>query len=426
MRGLQIVLTSFLLVALVAVSDAANLTIRTFEQNPNGASAIGPLAGATVCYDTADGIHAGRATTDSTGFATFNNVPEGTLTVRAFKSGFIGKALTFFMTGDNTFQQISLLQGAGAELVCPTISAGQVPSGEIQITAFKINDGAESTTSRPVTLNFTTGPRNAGEPNPVPEFFRAVEGGSVAELFQEPYVPLTSTTSAPFTLALRRSQDGHRYGGRLILFQVKAGSNLSQFLMDVIRLDPVLRDYETSYRAAVAFARSHGYSAAEAREASDGVPTGVNPTEGVQVQVCNQCGSGDELHAPDRSCTYTTQAIFFTARELHQFWRLKQVVPDRGTALPIAPNVFRWIFSHTNPADPSIPKGLVCTHPRGLPFGGDCAETPGVCRVAAVRPDAILTFEGPTEDEVLFVDPSNPWKNAFARPVIRLPPFRPR
>jgi hypothetical protein len=94
--------------------------------------------------------------------------------------------------------------------------------GPIQLLSFNIDGGAASTTSHTVTLNFTTGPTNSGDPSPVPDGFRAVEGGSLSELFAQPFVPLTSRTSAPFTLA-PRGRDGARYGGRPILLQVKSG-----------------------------------------------------------------------------------------------------------------------------------------------------------------------------------------------------------
>jgi hypothetical protein len=78
-------------------------------------------------------------------------------------------------------------------------------TGPIKIASFNINNGAASTTDHTVTLNFTTAPTNSGDPSPVPDTFRAVEGGSAQELFAQQFVPLTSPTSATFTLATRWS-----------------------------------------------------------------------------------------------------------------------------------------------------------------------------------------------------------------------------
>ncbi len=422
MHRRPIVMTVLSLLLVPSISGAATLTIRTFIQDPDGTSASGSLVAATVCYGTADGAKVDRATTNNSGVASFSDVPQGNLTVHAFKSGFIAKSLTFFMPGADTFQPIALPQGADADLVCPAASAeGQIRTqqvtGPIQITSFRINNGAESTTSRTVTLNFTTGPQNSGDPNPAPQFFRAAEPeeglGLIQTLLQKPFLPLTSTTSAPFTLAFRRAQDGVRYGGRPVLLQVKSGANLSHYVMDTIRVDPILQDYTIGHAEAFQFARSQGYAVGETLAITDGVPTGVDPTTGVQAPICNACAAGGLFQAPDRSCTFTRTIIFFTGNELKPFWRLKQVAPDRGTALPIAPNVFRWIFSLTIPPDPSIQTGLVCTQF----IGGVCVEVAGKCLTGEpVPPEATLTFEGPTEDEVRFVDPSNPWKNAFARP----------
>jgi hypothetical protein len=295
----------------------------------------------------------------------------------------------------------------------------------ILITSFKINNGAGSTASRTVTLNFTTGPRRSGDPNPAPEAFRAVEGGNPSNLQQRPFVPLTSTTSASFTLALR-GQDGARYGGRPILLQVKSGSHFSNYVLDAIRLDPVVRNYTTGFRAAIDFARLHGYSATETQEITDGIPAGVDPTRGVQHQICSQCPTDSEAQAGDRSCTQTTTIIFFTGQDLKPFWRLTKVEPHQGTALPIAPNVFRWIFSRTQPPDPSL--GSFSPGGPCFPFPGTCAASGLKCLPAGLLVnEPTLTFQGPTEDE--FVDLSNPWKNAFAGQALRMiprPPLRPR
>jgi hypothetical protein len=76
-------------------------------------------------------------------------------------------------------------------------------TGPIQIVSFNIDNGAASTTSHTVTLNFTT------DPSAVADAFRAVEGGSLQELFAKPFVPLPSPKPAAFTLGLR-GRDGAR------------------------------------------------------------------------------------------------------------------------------------------------------------------------------------------------------------------------
>jgi hypothetical protein len=270
-------------------------------------------------------------------------------------------------------------------------------TGPIQIVSFKINNGAASTSSHTVTLDFATAPINSGNPNPVPDAFRAVEGGSIQELFAKEFVPLTSATSAPFTLALR-GRDGARYGGRPVLLQVKAGSVLSFPRIDSIRLDPVVRDYTIGSEEAFAYAQRRGYV----------VTTTSGPVISDSDDPCNQCPVGTRAQAGDHPCTVTTTIIFFSGRELRPFWRLKKVDPTFGHAGAINQNVFRWIFSDTTPPDPSLggyTPGGNCF------FGLQCASTGIACFGNLSDPTAQLTFEGPIEDD--FVDPRNPWKNAF-------------
>jgi hypothetical protein len=94
---------------------------------------------------------------------------------------------------------------------------------------------------------------------------------------------------------------------------------------------------------------------------------------------------------------------------------LKKVEPTDGEALPINQNIFRWIFSDITPRNPSIVSNVGC------PFIFYC---PAIACFSPVPPSATLTFEGPTEDD--FVDPLNPWKNAFTSLFRRTPvPIRP-
>jgi hypothetical protein len=294
-----------------------------------------------------------------------------------------------------------------------------LPTGPIQLVSFNINNGAASTTSHMVTLNFTTAPTNTGDPSPLPDAFRAVEGGSQQELFAKPFVDLTSTTSAPFTLALKR-RDGARYGGRPILLQVKSGSQLSFPRIDSIRLDPILREYTIGSDPVFDFARSQGYLITT-------TSVSFNPDlndKSDPDDACNQCPEGSRAQARDQACTVTTTVIFFTGRGLRPFWRLKKVEPPVGVALPINQNIFRWILSDTTPPDPSL-----FSAPGPCPNGWFWGSCPAIaCTLSPAAPPATLTFEGPTEDD--FVDPLNPWKNAFTSffrltPIpIRPPPLR--
>jgi hypothetical protein len=278
-------------------------------------------------------------------------------------------------------------------------------TGPIQIASFNINNGAASTTSRTVTLNFTTAPTNSGDPSPVPDAFRAVEGGSPQELFAQPFVPLTSPTSAIFTLGPRR-HDGARYGGRPILLQVKSGSQMSFPRIDSIQLNPVVRNYTIGNGEAFDFAQRSGYVITTTSE-----PGNADPDD-----ACNQCPDGSEAQAGDRPCTKTMTVIFFTGRDLRPFWRLKNVEPTVGQALPINQNIFRWIFNDTTPPDPSLGSYAACF------FGPPCPGTGLVCLARLLAfPDATLTFEGPVEDD--FFDPLNPWKSAFTPGGVR--PSRP-
>jgi hypothetical protein len=258
-------------------------------------------------------------------------------------------------------------------------------TGPIQIVSFNINNGDASTTSHTVTLDFATAPTNSGDPNPVPDAFRAVEGTSEEELFAKAFVPLPSATSAPFTLA-PRGRDGVRYGSRPILLQVKAGSLLSPPRSDSIRLDPRLRGYTIGSEAAFAYAERHGYIVTKELESAISDPD----------DDCNYCVISQ---SSDHPCTYTMTITFFTGKELKPFWRLKEVEAPSGFVSAINQNVVSWIFGITMPPDPSRPENSVgCFFPE--------------------IPTAALTFEGPIEDD--FVDRLQPWKNAFSSPFFRL------
>jgi hypothetical protein len=156
-------------------------------------------------------------------------------------------------------------------------------TGPIEIVSFNIDNGAASTTSHTVTLNFTTGPTS-----PVPDAFRAVEGGSLQELISKPFAPLTSPISAPFTLA-PRGRDGARYGGRPILLQVKSGSQMSFPRIDTIRLNPVMREYTTGNDEAFDYARRSGY-----------VVTMASDPDSSDPEVCKLCPVGTQAQAGTR------------------------------------------------------------------------------------------------------------------------------
>jgi hypothetical protein len=258
----------------------------------------------------------------------------------------------------------------------------------IELESFSINNGTASTTNPIVTLNFTTAPASL-----VPDTFRAVEGGSIQKLISQPFVRLESTTSAPFKLALR-GRDGARYGGRSILLQVKSGSHLSSPGVDAIRFDPILRDYMTSFDdAAFEYAQRRGYTI---------TGTYRKPDDPDPNSSCNACPDGAEPTVVDQTCTWTTTFQFFAGRQLMPFWQLKNIEPGVGQAYPIGQGMWEWTYKTIIlPTSSNDPRGVVCTP---IIFQND--------------PKVRMTFEGPTHDD--FVDPGNPWKNAFT------PRFSPR
>jgi hypothetical protein len=385
---LRNVLILFSLLSVISLCDAANLTVRVFKQAADGQGTAGALGGAKVCYEPQTGpSKSGIA--DAEGRVTFTAVPEGNLTVKANKEGFKGKAVSFFMQPKDSFQQINLVEGVGT-LACAdgTVTGVSDPPfvGPIKIVTFTLDNGAATTTSRAVQLNFTTGPRDAGQQNPKPEFYRVAEpeGGLslLATLEQKPFLTLVTGTTfvIPHKLLLRRSQDQARYGGRTVALQVKSGTHTSIVVPDTIQLDPVLREYTAPGSVVFPFAEAHGFKRQLDKRTIDSQPGSPK---------CFECPPSQIRRTTDHTCTLVETSVFFSGQTIKPFWRILRVIG--GTTSNPGLNLFRHVIS------------------RSL---GPVPNQPEIC-IDSLFPDPDLVLQGPTEDD--FIDPANPWKNAFAQ-----------
>jgi uncharacterized repeat protein (TIGR01451 family) len=119
-----------LTVTTCSLLQAATLNVRVAEQDAAGTGVSGGIAGATVCYAQQNGSAKDRKTTDNQGNVSFPNVPQGSLLVAVFRSGYISKTLTFNMPANDNFQQIALVAGNGPAAVCPDTAVTAI-AGEL-------------------------------------------------------------------------------------------------------------------------------------------------------------------------------------------------------------------------------------------------------------------------------------------------------
>ena len=229
-----------------------------------------------------------------------------------------------------------------------------------------------------------------------------------------------------FALALRNGR-GERYGERRVMFQVKTDTLTSNVVSDVIVLEPMLKEYRVSpsgnthpliqYAASQGFTFSLNYYETCKGDCPGGTLTadldlGTGSAQ-VAVQAASTYGNKNGLicvlgvltgslpivlvctassaPVPAGTCTTKADYLLFGGRSPNQFWRIKSVPVSNAYVRPHGVNRFLAKFNFEN-------KGATCLPPSLLSV------------------DEVVV-EGPEVDD--FVDPANPWKNAFVRESLK-------
>ncbi len=299
---------------------------------------------------------------------------------------------------------------------------------------FTINNGAASTQSRLVSPTFTAKDRTGVVVRDVTADvthyrIREVLDSKPTVVVPGPRPVPPATESWPWIplehalileLALRNGF-GKRYGERRIEFQVKTASLTSDVATDTIRLEPVLKEYRVSPSGGthplIVYAASQGFefpldsyqtckgscpngdfkadfdlSTGNAAIATQGLAQGGGTDLGILI-ICKiltlgllSCEQQDAPHATG-TCSTKADYLLFEGRSPNPFWRIKSVASNAYVA-PHGANRYRLKFSFDN-------SGNTCLPPSGISI-------------------IDVVVEGPEVDD--FVDPANPWKNAFVRP----------
>lgn len=216
--GKQMTLLAFLLAGLILAgfAQASDLRVRVFERGGNH-----PLAGVSVCLGTpANPTQFGSDQTDAKGYAQFADIPRAPLLITASKSGYQGEQQSLVISSIPRLMVLSLAPGGGGAR-CATGNAHAVESpGSLQITGFRIDNGAAASIDRQVRLDY----RVSGRPNE----YRASESPDFSGAPWQPY-----SNQAVFTLS---PGDGRK----TVYFQVRRYSKING--ADIQTLSPVVRD----------------------------------------------------------------------------------------------------------------------------------------------------------------------------------------
>lgn len=336
-----------------------------------------------------------------------------------------------------------------------------------------LNNGASSTRGRLVGLNFSatlvTGATRQDITSQVTHY-RVRESPDLRDvsLSGEPWIPIEHALIQELAL---HNGAGERFGERKIMFQVKTGTLTSNVVSDTITVEPALKEYRISASGnghpLIQYAASQGFkfpmtfyttcdgSCAGAISASANLASGVASLSvqaktdsgggGVQENHSLDCGvevvSGTALGASGGAlvgaitgagvgaaigagvgaavgagvggltcaltslppsapaakgvCITKADYILFDGRSPNQFWKIKSVSVNGATSRVHGANRFLVKFSLEK-------RDATCLPPQEISIGD-------------------VVVEGPADDD--FVDPANPWKNAFVfRPQIQRPP----
>ncbi len=273
---------------------------------------------------------------------------------------------------------------------------------------FKLNNGAASTKQRLVGLNFSVREHTGGTSHDVTAdvtHYRAREvpdeGNLVANLSAQPWILITHGLIMELG---EHNPEGRRYGGRRVAFQVQTATLTSDVVSDSITLEPVLKDYKVSSQGdthpLIQYAASQGFKfPLDVHETSCNSATCPRGTGGgiADRDIATGTagvGAGEFLSNTSAStCVTKASYVLFGGRSPNQYWRIKSVVvPGTPVGTP-GPNRFEVRFSETDPSNR--------------------------CSVVTIKVGDVVV-EGPEVDD--FLDPANPWKNAFVRPLTLIRP----
>jgi len=331
----------------------------------------------------------------------------------------------------------------------PCTGRDNVGVGVVLNVDFKLNNGAASTTNRVVALDFTASESSNTTQDVTDSItaYRVKESPNLNDvsLSGEPWIPNRVSVSKfgrALELALRNG-NGQRYGERKVMFQVKKGNLESRVTSDTINLDPVLKEYRVSAQGnthpLIQFAASQGFefknSLCHECEAKSGakcsgdissgqasITCGMHQLSAAEIDCLNKASDSrnplQDCHITPRfGCDTRTEYELFTGRDLNDLWKIKSVTIPGAAVTFHGPNRFLVKFTGTqslaSPA-PTCPLGTVYNE------AGACAPIPSPLTITV----GDIVVEGPEADD--FVDPANPWKNAFVRPSgITRPVFQP-
>ncbi len=306
----------------------------------------------------------------------------------------------------------------------------------------RIDAGAAATNNRALTLDFTAlekGDGNVTIQNDTAKIthYRALEDSTPEILSQQSWIPITRRP--PFFNLTERDKQGHRYGERHVVFQVKTATLTSNIVSDSIALEPLLKEYKVSasgnvhplfqYAAQQGFTFPLNYYETCKGNCAGNIVADPNLASGsatVSVQALSKDGNPSLIcvlvsaaslgiltcrpeiasaspSAPAAAGTCTTKAdyLLFEGRDPNRFWRIKSVDISGATVRLHGLNKFLVKLNFDN-------NDATCLPGRSISIGD-------------------VVVEGPVVDD--FVDSANPWKNAFVRGELTRPligPTNPR
>lgn len=208
---------AFIIMAGVAsAAFSSDLRVRVFERGGNA-----PMAGVAVCLGTPARLNQfGAMLTDPGGYVVFSDVPQTALLVTASRAGFKAEQENVVTSNTDRMLVLSLSAGGGGSQ-CDLDSSGSSPQASgLDVTRFAINNGAQKTGKRTVTLDN----RVAGEPTQ----YRASERADLLDAEWQAY-----SGKAAFELS-----DGA--GNKTVYFQVRRHATING--ADIEVLSPVMRD----------------------------------------------------------------------------------------------------------------------------------------------------------------------------------------
>src|SRR5688572_12680978 len=203
---------------LAVTAEAAKLKVRVVQSVDEIPRPV--IEGATVCYRKADTANApvlATKKTDANGVADFGDVPEGTYNVSMVAGGFKSRTERVVMRATDNAPAWALEPGQDTSgITCPVLTLQLMATATTatmnidylapKILTFEVNDGAESTNSRQVTLKATFDRR--------PKFYRAGETEQTAATWTE----YPSNGSMTFTM---RDKKNDSFGERDVYLQSK-------------------------------------------------------------------------------------------------------------------------------------------------------------------------------------------------------------